>query len=123
MVSSLTWLPSASVIGTIRSCRTRPGSAGSAAAGDSRSTNKPITQPSRLILAPSRTRCSLISASELLAEELHDRRVEFAVKCHAIELRRRIGADARLGRGLLRRARREEGEVAGRNDVNVGLAQ
>ena len=58
----------------------------------------------------------------MLPKEPQDARVEVAVKGCPIEARR-IGAEARQVGGKLRRARRQECEVASRHDMNLGLAR
>src|ERR1700756_1409416 len=56
------------------------------------------------------------------AKEADDARIEVAVKGGPVETGR-VGANARDGGGELRRAGRQECEVAGRDDMNVRLAR
>jgi hypothetical protein len=61
--------------------------------------------------------------NEMPPKEPHNARVEIAVKGCPVEDRRHVGANARHCGRELPRAGRQEGKVAGRNGVNVGLAR
>src|SRR5689334_19181743 len=61
-------------------------------------------------------------AVKLLGEEAHHLGIERAMECRPVEFGRRIDADARYSRGKLCGAGREEGEVGGRDDVNLRMA-
>src|SRR5262249_40505704 len=60
---------------------------------------------------------------ELLAEEPRHARVEFAVKGCPVEARRHVRANARDGGPELPPARAQECEVAGRHDMDFGVAR
>src|SRR3954470_21366547 len=59
---------------------------------------------------------------QLLGEEPDDLGVERPVKRRAVEVCRRVGADARHRGGELGRAGRKEGEVCSRDRMNLGTA-
>ena len=70
-----------------------------------------------------RNSTSLGTTNEMFPKEPNNARVEIAVKGCPVEARRHVRANARDCRRQLRRARRQEGKVTGRNGVNVGLAR
>src|SRR3954462_7867038 len=59
----------------------------------------------------------------MLGKEPDDLGFEHPMKRRAVEICRRVGADAWHGDGQLRGAGREEGEVRGVRDVDVGIAR